>query len=74
LFSDFLTQRSVFEPGSVHEDLVVDEVTLGQISLRVLFFLPVATNTYFLEKEKLATPGNLPTKLILFGKNGASIK
>jgi len=27
-------------------DLVVDEVALGQISFRILSFLPVATNTY----------------------------
>jgi hypothetical protein len=33
LFSDFQMQRSVFEPGSVSVDLVVEEVALGQISL-----------------------------------------
>jgi hypothetical protein len=53
LFSDFSPKRSVFEPRSVPLGLVVNAVVLRQISLRVLVFLPVSTNTYSSSPSKV---------------------
>jgi hypothetical protein len=64
-FADLLPRSRGFAPGSVHLGLVVDKVSLGQVSLKVLRFYPVgiippssSILTYHLGDSKLSVSGS----------------